>query len=59
MDIKIEKVIPLQEYANLFTHLEMKRTSTKHLDSALSLCHKKSAQEYEDEVELWKTYGGS
>jgi len=48
-----------QKYNKTFTYLEINYTSTRHLDSALNLCNREVIQEYEDEVELWKTYGGA
>jgi len=59
-----KKVMPLhehiyQKYNKTFTYLEINYTSTRHLDSALNLCNREVIQEYEDEVELWKTYGGA
>jgi hypothetical protein len=46
----------LEEIINKFSKLLIE---PKFLDEALEGCNDEYIQEYEEEIELWKTYGGN
>jgi len=48
-NIKLDQII--DKFSELLNKLKI-------LDEALSKCGPECTQEYEEEIELWKTYGG-